>query len=143
MFHGGRTKVSFVGKFLRLDSSLAWPKPIAQAISLEKFHGANQSTKTVKIFHLKQFAMYGICLYVAISHYFTNFIGEVNEDKLANISITSAQSQLYVENQGSWLIEDAHSITVSKLWCIVYTWIKGPEYGQYGVNPYLHVFKLE
>ena len=33
-----RTK-PFAGKHLQLDGSLAWPKPIAQAISLEKFRG--------------------------------------------------------------------------------------------------------
>ena len=57
MFHDCRTKLSFAGKLLWFDSSLAWPKPIAQAISLEKFHGA---AKTVKLFHLKQFAIYGM-----------------------------------------------------------------------------------
>ena len=51
MFRGCRTKLSFTGKFSRLDSSLAWPKLIAQIISLEEFRGADRSTKTVKLFH--------------------------------------------------------------------------------------------
>ena len=42
-----------------LDGSLAWPRPTAQAISLEKFHGTDRSTKTAKLFHLEQFAIYG------------------------------------------------------------------------------------
>ena len=41
MFRGCRTKLSFTGKLSRLDDNLAWPKPIAQAISLEKFWGAD------------------------------------------------------------------------------------------------------
>ena len=59
-FRGCITKLSFAGKLLRLDGSLAWPKPITQAISLEKFHGTNRSVKTVKLFHLKWFAIYGM-----------------------------------------------------------------------------------
>ena len=34
-------------------------RPIAQAISLEKFCGIDQSMKTVKLFHLEQFAIHG------------------------------------------------------------------------------------
>ena len=32
-----KTKLYFAGKNLWLDDSLVWPKPIAQAISLESF----------------------------------------------------------------------------------------------------------
>ena len=35
-------------------------RPIAQAVSLEKFHGTDRSAKTVKLFHLERFAIYGI-----------------------------------------------------------------------------------
>ena len=34
-------------------------RPIAQAISLEKFRGADRSVKTIKLFHLERFAIYG------------------------------------------------------------------------------------
>ena len=34
-----KTKQLFIGKHSQLDGSLVWPKPIAQAISLEKFPG--------------------------------------------------------------------------------------------------------
>ena len=65
-FHGCRTKLKFTGKLSWLDSSLARPKPIAQAISLEKLHSTNRSAKTATLFHLEQFAIYGmyICTYV-------------------------------------------------------------------------------
>ena len=46
------------GKHSRLDGSLAGPKPTAQAISLEKFRGTDQSVKTAKFFHLERFAIY-------------------------------------------------------------------------------------
>ena len=58
MFHGCRTKLSFA-KLSWLDSSLAWPKSIAQVISVEKFGGIDQSAKSMKLFHLKQFAIHG------------------------------------------------------------------------------------
>ena len=38
-------------------------RPIVQVISLEKFHGTNQSAKTGKLFHLERFAIYGIKLH--------------------------------------------------------------------------------
>ena len=47
-------------KYLQLNSSLVCQKPIAQAILLENFVVTDQSTKTVKLFHLKRFAIYGI-----------------------------------------------------------------------------------
>ena len=39
---------------------------IAQATSLEKFRGIDQSMKTAKLFHLVRFAIYGIGTYVHI-----------------------------------------------------------------------------
>ena len=57
-FRGCRTKLSFARKLLWLDGNLAWLKPIAQAISLEKFHGTDRSAKTTKLFHLERFAIY-------------------------------------------------------------------------------------
>ena len=35
-------------------------RPVAQAISKEKFRGTDQSAKTTKLFYLKQFAIYSI-----------------------------------------------------------------------------------
>ena len=57
-FCGCKTQLSFAGKHLWLDGSVVWPKPIAQAISLESFTVTDQFAKTAKLFHLKRFAIY-------------------------------------------------------------------------------------
>ena len=41
------------GKLTQLDGGLTWPRPTAQAISLEKFRGTDRSARTVKLFHLE------------------------------------------------------------------------------------------
>ena len=51
---------NFAGKHSWLDGSLVWPKPTAQAISLESFVVTDRSTKTVKLFYHEQFAIYGM-----------------------------------------------------------------------------------
>ena len=51
----------FARKKLRLDSSLVWSRPFAQAISLKNFRGYQS---TCENFHLRQFAIYGMyCKY--------------------------------------------------------------------------------
>ena len=50
-------------------------RPIAQAILLEKFRSTDWFAKTVKLFHLKQFAIYSIYMFILIrskasSYYF-------------------------------------------------------------------------
>ena len=61
-FCSGRTKLYFAGKHLQLDSSLAWPRPTARAISLEKFCGYRLICENciTLIFHLEwlQYAVY-------------------------------------------------------------------------------------
>ena len=48
-----------------MDGGLAWPRPTAQAISLEKFCGTDQSMKTIcmNLFHLERFAIYDTVIY--------------------------------------------------------------------------------
>ena len=46
---------------MQLHGSLTWQlRPIAQAISLEKFRGTDRSMKTAKLFHPERFGIYGM-----------------------------------------------------------------------------------
>ena len=56
-----------------MDTGRAWQKPTAQAISLEKFCSTDRSAKTVKLFHLKRFAIYGISLLTTLLSYFVAY----------------------------------------------------------------------
>ena len=57
---------------------------LAQAISPEKFHGTDRSAKTVKLFHLEQFAIYGI-YFTSISTKLIRWLGR--EDKSNTVVI--------------------------------------------------------
>ena len=49
-FRSFRTKLQFAGKHSQLDGSLAWPRPIAQAISLEKLRSYQMIHENHKTF---------------------------------------------------------------------------------------------
>ena len=47
-FGSYKTQLQFIGKHLQLDGSLLWPKPIAQAIALDRYSSHQSICKTHK-----------------------------------------------------------------------------------------------
>ena len=59
---GCRTKLLICWKTFAVRWQSCMARPIAQAISMEKFRGTDRSAKTTKLFHLEGFAIYSINL---------------------------------------------------------------------------------
>ena len=56
-------------------------RPIAQAISLDKFHGTDRSAKAAKLFHLEWFAIYSD---------YIDFFWSITEAVIDNITVDDA-----------------------------------------------------
>ena len=53
IIQGGKVSQLYCETNSQLGGSLVWPKPNAQAILLESFTVTDQSTNTMKLFHLE------------------------------------------------------------------------------------------
>ena len=69
-------------------------RPIAQAISMEKFSHTDQSTKTAKLLHLKRFAIYSMLLHTYSYIYGINNFTTADEE----IKIMSSVLEVFQEH---------------------------------------------
>ena len=93
-----------------VDGSLAWPKPIAHAILLEKFHSYWLIRENCETFHLEYFAIYGI-QYVPYSSkilwkkllWFLEFCSKIDKSFMKSWVLIFCDADLIIVSEHRWL----------------------------------------